>query len=102
MLDKLFLKLTWPSWTLLGIVILVGGLSFVYYFRSLPPLSPARKRLLIGLRAGTLFLIILLLLEPRLHFVFTQKQLPTVAVLIDNSSSMQVKDPAGPRTRRLF
>ncbi|NOX36941.1 MAG: hypothetical protein GXO78_05325 [Calditrichaeota bacterium] len=101
MLDKLFLKLIWPTWTLLLIILIVLGVSLLYYYRSIPPVSPGRRKLLITLRAFSLLLISLLILEPRLHLIFTHKQMATVAVLVDNSSSMQVVDRDGIRGRQL-
>lgn len=62
------------------------------YRNTLPPLSNARRRFLITIRASALILLLVILFEPL--FVSTNPEFisPKVAVLLDNSLSMSITD----------
>ncbi len=64
---------------------------YIYRF-TVPAISKKVKSILIVLRSVALFLLILLLGEPLLLLVTHSTSLPIVAVLIDNSKSMSIKD----------
>lgn len=71
--------------------------AFLFYRFTLPPLPTGRKILLSLLRAVSLSLLLLLLFEPILRIVHRDEQPPVVAVLIDDSQSMTIRDRSGIR-----
>ena len=72
-------------------------LSFFVYRSTVPPVSSAKKTILISFRSLGLFLLFLLLGEPLLSLVTHSVDQPIVAVLIDHSQSMALSDRTGPR-----
>ncbi len=81
---------------ILLVIVAVGG-AILFYRYTLPPL-PARLRIILSvLRSLSLVLILLILFEPILRLVRKDEQPPTVAVLIDNTQSMTIKDGSGDR-----
>jgi len=82
-------------WPLLLVAVL-GGLAFEilarFYAFEKTLVSPFRGRLLFGLRAAALITLVLLLLEPAHSFLETREINREVAVLIDDSGSMQLSD----------
>jgi len=82
---------------LILLVIIAVGCAILFYRYTLPPL-PARLRVILSiLRSLSLVLILLILFEPILRLVRKDEQPPTVAVLIDNTQSMTIKDGSGDR-----
>jgi hypothetical protein len=73
------------------------ALSFVLYRGTFPPISAARRALLIAMRVGAFVLLALLLINP----VFISKRVeirkPLVLVLLDRSRSMEIRDSSGKR-----
>ncbi len=90
--NLLYLKLDLPGWGFLLLLAAVLGLVYAYYVRTLPPLPPGRRWFLGLLRS--LFFIVVLLLFFNGTLVLVQKivKRPVIAVLMDNSRSMQIKD----------
>ncbi len=87
------------NWLFLGVLLLVAILiSIWYYRRTLPPISKGLRIFLGSLRAFVLILLALLLFHPVLHVVrhFTQK--PDIAVLVDTSRSLTIRDGQQPRS----
>ncbi|MDI6767100.1 MAG: hypothetical protein QME52_09790 [Bacteroidota bacterium] len=77
--------------------LIVVSIAFLFYRFTLPPLPPFRRIILSLLRALSLTLLLFILFEPILRFVRSDEQKPTVAVLIDDSQSMTIKDNTGDR-----
>lgn len=92
---SLHLSLPW-GWLILAAAI-AAALGVFAYRRPVPPLPPPLRYALTALRAAGLFLLITLLFEPLLTFTRHYDVPPAVAVLIDGSKSMTVKD--GPARR---
>ena len=67
-------------------------LSIWIYRRTNPPVSGFIRRLLIALRILTLFIVTLILFEPLLTITLDRVQKPIIAVLLDTSASMNLKD----------
>ncbi len=87
---------------LFAILALVGiALSIFFYRQTLPPIQPGRRALLAALRSLVLVVLLFLLFEPLLKFLFHRDEQPIVAVLIDDSQSMAIADRIGNRSRRL-
>ncbi|MFI5253166.1 MAG: vWA domain-containing protein [Bacteroidota bacterium] len=84
---------------LLAIVLVIGGIiaAFAYYRYTLPPLPPRRRILLSIVRSFSLALLLLLFFEPIIRIVHRDEQRPRIAVLIDDTQSMTVKDKQGER-----
>ncbi len=84
-----------------GIFLLLTGLAilaaFVFYRFTLPPLSPGRRVALALLRGIALALLILLLFEPLLRNIYHTQTPPCIAVVVDNSQSMSLRDGTGDR-----
>jgi hypothetical protein len=84
------------------VAALVAALLAAWLYRStVPAVSPLRRRLLAVLRGTSLFLILLVCLEPVLHLISSSKELPRIAVLLDNSRSMRIADRGGMRSATL-
>ena len=69
--------------------------SFWSYRFTVPPISKSLKIILLSLRALALFLLFVLLGEPLLSLLTHSIQEPIVAVLIDNSKSLAIRERAG-------
>ena len=73
-------------------VILVLTLSWIIYHRTTAEVSIALKILLVGLRSGILIILLLCLLQPKLSISRIIPQESYLAVLLDNSRSMSIRD----------
>jgi hypothetical protein len=72
-------------------------LTFVAYRYTVPPVSGLLRFTLMLLRALGLFLLFLVLGEPLLSLVFHRTDKPVLAVMIDQSKSMTIRDKQGDR-----
>ena len=82
----------WPWWLVLPLAA-VGAWALLRVHRDeLATLRLVPRRWLVLLRSAALALLILLLLEPTLARKTQERVLPIVAVLVDQSGSMAVKD----------
>ena len=91
----------WPTLLVLfGAAVLVA-LVYLYYRRSLPPLSAGRRTVLRSLRALALLIVFFLLMNPVLEVVRQEQLPPRVALLLDNSASMSIQDRQGRRADSL-
>lgn len=79
-------------WILILSIIIAFGISYYYYRVTIPPISEFKRKLLILLRGIGLTLLIFLLFEPMISLLSTNEKEPKLAVLIDNSKSMNLKD----------
>ena len=77
-------------------------LSIWFYRFTVPPVSRLLKIILVSLRALALLLLFTLLGEPLLSLLTHSKEEPIVAVLIDNSKSMAIRDQHGDRKQILI
>jgi hypothetical protein len=77
---------------LVSIFILTFILAFVSYRFTLPPLSIRKKIFLLGLRWLALFCLFLALSEPLLGIARKSLEKPGIALLLDSSKSMDIKD----------
>ena len=80
------------GWFVLAVLVL-GGLAWWLYQQSPVSLSPLRRRVLTTLRITFLTLLLLLLLRPVLSFTVEGSLRRSLLLLVDNSASMQIKDP---------
>ncbi|MFO7890636.1 MAG: FixH family protein [bacterium] len=82
-------------------IILVIGFVLRFYYRTIPVVSTATKVMLIALRSIALCLILLVLFGTILQFNFPQKKRASVALLVDDSASLQISDKGTKRSEVL-
>lgn len=91
-------QLIWgrPMLLYIGLALLfpIGWLIHHRHMRNLPHLSNPMRRLLTACRVTVLLILVLILGAPKIHLEKTSTQKPVVALLVDESDSMQL--PAGP------
>jgi len=88
---------------LLVLLLAATGIGTAWwYYRSTVPLVSRRLRALLILLRGTAFTTALLLLtQPLLRLSFTSVEMPVLALLADNSTSMRILDREGNRADAL-
>ena len=91
----------WAWWLVIPLAIIGIVLLLRVVRPELAALQQGRKRLIAGLRAGSLGLLVLFLLEPACSRIRTESTPPTMIVLMDRSVSMAVHDRNGPASERL-
>ena len=79
------------------LIIAAIGAAILFYRFTLPSLPLRLRIILSALRSLSLVLIILLLFEPVFRLVNRSDKPPTLAILIDDSQSMTIKDGVGDR-----
>lgn len=79
------------------IALIITVVSYFIYRVTVPPIPGALKATLIFLRSAGLIAVLMLFFEPVLTVATRSETPPRVAVLIDNSRSMQLIDGAGDR-----
>ena len=90
-----------PLWAALLLAIGIGGIAYFSYRRPLVPLTPARRALLIALRALALAAVVIFLCRPFRFLPATTSGDVVIPVLVDVSRSMRVADADGqPRIDR--
>lgn len=83
------------------LILLAIAVSAFFYRHTVPPVSRGKRFLLISLRSLALALLFLFLFEPLLRLITTSEQQPVLAVLVDDSKSMTIKDRAGDRREQV-
>jgi len=101
MIKDLLLDLSLPGWFLFILGIILFFIASVYYYKTLPPLTKFRRTILTIFRFSILFIIIFLLFQPVLQIIYEKHDLPTLAILLDNSASMKKKERSGLRADSL-
>ncbi len=97
MIKNFYLLLSWPNWLFALLVVGLIAIAYLYYLRTLPPLSPGRRIPLMVIRALSLIILLFLILEPIIKVLYQNTEKPVVAVLLDNSASMKIKENYGQR-----
>jgi uncharacterized membrane protein len=80
--------------------LLIPLLVWFVYRRTTRPVTRRWKNLLIGLRSAVLMLLLLLLMRPVITTFEVNPQETYLAVLVDDSASMQIGDVAGFESRQ--
>ncbi len=101
MSDLFYVKLDLPGWGFLFIATVLLGVVYAYYVRTIPPLPTWRRWFLGVLRF--LFFIFILLLFFNGTVVMVKKIIkpPILALLLDNSRSMEITDNGTPRAEQV-
>ncbi|MFK7776535.1 MAG: glutamine amidotransferase [Gimesia sp.] len=89
---------SWPVMTL--IIIALISLVLITYPKRVKHLSPLLRRLLIGLRLFTVFVLVFMLLRPAIELTDKTTRQSWLYILADSSRSMQTEDGPGSTTRR--
>ncbi len=76
-------------------LLAAAGLTYWTYRRPVPPLSRARRGVLMGLRFLALFIVLALLFQPILRRLERQEHAPLLAVLVDDSQSLSLTGGVG-------
>jgi hypothetical protein len=96
-MPQIDLRLGIPPGLVLLALAAAAGLAVFFYHRTVPPVSRSKRIVLATLRAVALGLLVLLLGEPLLQFLFTSTTPPTLTVLVDDSKSMSIAERDGSR-----
>lgn len=84
------LSFGYSPWWLIPALLGAAALTYWTYHETRPSLPTGKKLLLGGLRFSAFGLILALLLQPILNRVQVEEQAPTLAVLVDDSRSLEV------------
>src|SRR5512142_588489 len=84
------------------VAVLLAGAAVFFYRTTLPPLSPRRRWLFTLLRSAALVALALVFFEPALRLVRHEEQPPAVALLVDDSQSLDLRDAGGRRADALL
>ncbi len=96
-----FICTGWPWWLVLPLAAAGVWLMLRLYRLEMAALSPKLRRSLLLLRGTALVLLVLFLMEPAYTRRSTEQVLPLVAVIVDQSGSMAVKDESMPPGEKL-
>src|SRR4051812_28466948 len=91
-LDRLFFVQPWPVWVILFASIAVLGWAIFFYFRDGKKPSWALKSLMVAMRVLAMAILAVILWQPMLRSHRIQTTPSVVAVVLDESKSMGVKD----------
>jgi uncharacterized membrane protein len=93
-----FVLLTpWPAWVMFIGILVAAGIMFWHVRRNHGMLTGARPLAIWLLESGLIALILFLLWHPALSVATLRPQQNVVAVLVDDSRSMSIKDASGSR-----
>jgi uncharacterized membrane protein len=88
------------AWVIVGIIaLIVGGVWFLYR-RTTVAVSRPLKLLLVSLKSAALVLLFLCLLQPLVIHSVPVPQKTYLAIMVDDSRSMSIRDAEGGRSRR--
>jgi hypothetical protein len=90
--EKISLNLSFPSFYFFLFLILLIGYTIYVYRYTIPNINPAKKIILVSLRALALLIILLVFFEPILTFTKKKVLEPVNLIFLDNSRSIQIKD----------
>lgn len=86
-----------PWWMYMLLVLAAITLAAITYTRTNPPLSTPWRMIFVSLRTVGLACLLLLLFEPLIRLVRSETTTPRVAIALDVSRSMTIKDLSGDR-----
>lgn len=89
-----------PWWVIPPTLAAAIGLSLWAYGRSSPLVLPRQRLLLLSLRTLFFLAVLLALWQPVVGIVTTSGEEPRVAILLDNSASMRLREVSGNRAQR--
>jgi uncharacterized membrane protein/Mg-chelatase subunit ChlD len=96
---RLTLEEGYSLWMMLAVAAGSLLLAGVFYRRAFGMLPRKRWQLLLGLRAVTIVIVVLLLFRPVFSYYEELREKPALLFLLDNSASMNISDDASGATR---
>ncbi|HTP80383.1 MAG TPA: hypothetical protein VMM57_08265, partial [Bacteroidota bacterium] len=102
MIPDVHVAVSLPAFVLVLAFVVAAALSWLSYRVTLPPVPVHRRRTLMGLRTASLLIVFILLGEPIISLVTHSNEKPLIAVLIDNSRSLTIRDGGVPRSATLI
>lgn len=90
--DKIDLTLSYNTFIFITVLLLLIFYSYYTYRHTIPLISKSKKIFLVALRSLAIFLILLIIFEPKLLLTKKFNTEPVNLVFVDNSRSMQIKD----------
>ncbi len=91
------IQLNIPFILILFLAVVAGGIAYLFYRVTNPPLPTHIRWLLLLIRGVVIFLLLFLFFAPTLHLYFVKQKPVNLAVFVDNSASMNVNDGESPR-----
>lgn len=91
-LQDLYISIHGVVWILVALFMILFLFILFVYRRTNPIVSNQTRYTLIALRVIGLFGVLFLIFEPILGITYDKKEKPTLAVLVDTSASMALKD----------
>lgn len=85
-------------WVALVLAVPSALLAWYSYRITVPPITTARRTVLVCLRTIGLWMILLILSEPLLRLVSAREEDPHIAIILDNSLSAGMRDAGFDRT----
>ena len=101
-MPEVHLSLSFTVFLLVLAAVASFAVSWYLYRITIPPIPRSLKSVLVTLRALGMLTLVLLLGEPLLSLLSRTVEKPSIAVLIDNSKSLTLKDRDGNRADKLF
>ncbi|MCS7170338.1 MAG: VWA domain-containing protein, partial [Candidatus Kapabacteria bacterium] len=96
-MHEITLNFATPWWVAVTTLFIALGISLWAYWNPFPPLPTRQRWTLRALRALALAALILALWQPVIGMLTTHHEEPQVAILLDNSASMRLRDASGSR-----
>lgn len=87
-----FFSIDGNIWILLGLSVLLILFTVYSYYYTIPEISKKNKTILIILRAFSILLTLFLIFNPKLIYSSYKEIQPRLALMLDNSQSMKIKD----------
>ncbi len=97
---QLVLLAPWPVWLLAGMMLAAAALLFWHVRRSHGLLTGARPLVIWVLQSGLVALVLLLLWQPAISIATLRPQQNVVAVLVDDSRSMDIREGSSTRLQQ--
>src|SRR3972149_2541351 len=101
-LENISIGFGWNVWILVLLIIVSISISYYFYRNTIPPVSDFKRYFLMSIRAFVLILFFLIVFEPIFSLTYVKEETPVIAVLIDNSASMGIKDKLVSRKEKLL
>jgi uncharacterized membrane protein len=89
----------WPAWAVFLLGAGAVALAWAFYRRKRETLRPALYWTLLGLRVAAIAAVALFLMKPVVRFSHAREELRVIAVLVDVSQSMTIRDAFEGRSR---
>ncbi|MCX7930271.1 MAG: hypothetical protein N2663_06080 [Chlorobi bacterium] len=100
-METLYIETNASWWLIVFTAISIIAISVWYYAQHRALFLPWQRWALIGLRSLGLLLLVAVLFQPVARLFASRQEPPRVAVIVDNSLSMNIRDQRGHRAEQL-